>query len=76
MIERIAFLIKRDMEFNPAGETRAEAMRCAALSAQAEFPHVTASQFGDAAATLGHHRQGATNRFREAMKWAAELDNE
>jgi len=31
-------------------------------------PSVTASQFGDAAALLGLHRQAAMNRWNEAKK--------
>lgn len=46
----------------------AETLRAAAWYAREEAEDMTVGAFGDAAEELGLHRQGATNRFREAMK--------
>lgn len=66
-IERIAQIIAAEQArgFN---ETLANTLRCAAWFAIEEFPEVTSSEFADAAATLGLHRQASANRFREAVK--------
>jgi HJR/Mrr/RecB family endonuclease len=46
----------------------AETLRAAAWYAREEAEGMTASAFGDAAGELALHRQGAMNRFNEAMK--------
>ena len=50
------------------GESYAEQMRWAAALVKEELPQTTGAMFGDAAASLGLHRQGARNRWNEAMK--------
>lgn len=57
-----------EAEADRFNEPLAEKLRAAAWIAVDEFPHVTSSQFADAAAACGFHRQGAINRFNEAMK--------
>lgn len=66
-MERIADIIAEEME-RFEGERFAEQLRWAAWLVREELPDTTSSQFGDAAASLGLHRQGAMNRWNEAMK--------
>lgn len=72
MTNEIAAIIKGEFDLN-LPEAQAETLRAAAWVAVDAFPQCKASDFGDAAATLGYHRQGATNRFREAIKSLNEL---
>lgn len=72
MKNEIAAIIQREFDLS-LPEAQAETLRAAAWMAVESFPACTASVFGDAAATLGYHRQGATNRFREAIKSLNEL---
>lgn len=64
----IADIIEIEMERHGAGETYAEKLRWAAWLVREEHPGTTSSQFGDAARESGLHRQGAMNRWNEAMK--------
>lgn len=66
-MEKIADIIGQEME-RFAGERLAEKLRWAAWLVREVMPATTSSQFGDAAAMLGLHRQGAMNRWNEAMK--------
>lgn len=64
-IPAIAKIIKAEMgRFE--GETNANALRCAAVFVNMDFPAATSADFGDAAASLGMHRQAAMNRWNEA----------
>lgn len=47
-------------------EPNANALRCAAVFVNEDFPSATSADFGDAAASLGMHRQAAMNRWNEA----------
>ena len=72
-IKRIAAIIAVELErFAREDETLADAVRYAAVFAREEFPDMTSAEFGDAAVTLGLHRQGSRNRFNEAMKFLAD----
>lgn len=66
-MERIAEIIKEE-QCRFEGERLAEQLRWAAWLVREEMPGTTSAQFGDAAASLGLHRQGAMNRWNEAMK--------
>lgn len=68
MITEIAAIIKTETTRFGAEETLANALRCAAWFVNEDFPNATAANFGDAAASLGLHRQGAMNRWNEAKK--------
>lgn len=50
------------------GESLANSLRCAALFVHMDFPTATSSDFGDAAASLGMHRQAAMNRWNESKQ--------
>lgn len=73
MIPALAAIIAHEKALN-LPETMADMLRAAAIRARTEFPECSAANFGDAAATLGYHRQGATNRFREGIKFLEELE--
>lgn len=66
-MERIIEIIEEEMD-RFEGERYAEQLRWAAWLVREEMPEATSSQFGDAAKELGLHRQGAMNRWNEAMK--------
>ena len=68
MLTRIAQIITEELNRFPGEETQANALRCAAMFVHDEFPDAKASDFGDAAAERGLHRQGAINRWNEAKK--------
>ncbi len=68
MLAEIAKTINEEVNRFRGQETFANAMRCAAQMVMEEVEGATASDFGDAAASLGMHRQGAMNRFNEAKK--------
>ena len=70
-IPAIAEIIKAEIG-RFAGETNANALRCAAVFVNMDFPAATSADFGDAAASLGMHRQAAMNRWNEAKKTQAE----
>jgi hypothetical protein len=60
-------IIKEELERFP-GEALAEVLRnSACLCHFGDFPDATSSDFGDAAARCGLHRQGAMNRWRETQ---------
>lgn len=65
-IEQIADEIETEVARFNGGETLANSLRCAAQMIHEDDPTVTSSQFGDAAASLGMHRQAAMNRWNEA----------
>lgn len=67
-MEQIADIIEAEVARFSGGETLANALRCAAVFVHEEHPAATASDFGDAAASLGLHRQAAMNRWNEAKK--------
>lgn len=72
-LTKIAALIENDLRFHKAGEeSLAEALRGAANAVMLDFPNVTSAEFGDAAASMGLHRQGARNRFNECVTWLRE----
>jgi hypothetical protein len=64
-MEQLLDIIEEELEKHGIG---AESWRAAAWYAIDDVPGVTSSMFGDAAAQLGYHRQGAMNRFNEALK--------
>lgn len=67
-MERIAEIITEEMA-RFSGERYAEQLRWAAWLVREELGDgITSTQFGNAAASLGLHRQGAMNRWNEAMK--------
>lgn len=65
MLDRIAQIIDHEVDMFE-GEALAESLRAAAWFVMDEFPEAKARDFGDAAARLGLHRQGAINRWNEA----------
>lgn len=65
-MDEIADIIEEEVGRFPGQETLANALRCAAQIAHEEYPDATSSDFGDAAASLGLHRQAAMNRWNEA----------
>lgn len=65
-MDEIADIIEAELERFRGEETLANALRCAAWIVHDEFPDATSSDFGDAAASLGQHRQAAMNRWNEA----------
>jgi hypothetical protein len=67
-MENIPQIIATEVARFEGGEPLANALRCAAVFVHDEFPEATASDFGDAALTLGLHRQAAMNRWNEAKK--------
>lgn len=64
-IPAIAAIIQAEMQRFKT-EPNANALRCAAVFVNMDFPAATSSDFGDAAASLGMHRQAAMNRWNEA----------
>lgn len=71
IIEAAALLIEAELDrgfFAEGKESLANVLRCAAWEAIEGIPGITASLFGDAAATLDLHRQAAMNRFNEGKK--------
>lgn len=68
MLIQICVIIGAEVSRFPGEEPLAEALRAAAWFVMDELPDATASDFGDAAATLGLHRQGAMNRWNEAKQ--------
>ena len=70
-LESIADLIEDEVH-RFAGETLANALRCAAVIVHGEFPQATSSDFGDAAVMVETpagtplHRQASMNRWNEA----------
>lgn len=73
MLTQIAEIITTETRRFIGEETVANAMRCAAQFAHDDFPAATARDFGDAAASLGLHRQGAMNRWNEAKANCGDL---
>lgn len=65
MLEQIAKIIKTEID-HPLGMCLAENMRAAAWYVMEELPEATSSDFGDAAASCGLHRQSSMNRWNEA----------
>lgn len=72
-MEQIAIIIETEVARFEAGEPLANALRCAAVFVRDEFPAATASDFGNAAASLGLHRQAAMNRWNEAKNNMGDL---
>lgn len=70
-MDEIADIIEEEVGRFP-GETLANALRCAAWFVHDEFPDATSTDFGDAAASVGLHRQAAMNRWNEAKKNAGD----
>lgn len=68
MLQQIADMIASEFEVFEGDESVSETLRAAAWNVMDTFPNATASDFGDAAAMLGRHRQGAINRWNEAVK--------
>jgi hypothetical protein len=69
-MEKIAILAKiitEETERFKGEETNADAMRTAAFYAWEEHG-ATSSDFGDAAVSLGLHRQGSMNRYNEMLR--------
>lgn len=65
----IADIIETEVDrFDRDEESLAEALRAAAWFVMDEYPEAKAADFGDAAASLDLHRQGAINRWNEAKK--------
>jgi hypothetical protein len=74
-IPAIAAIIAEEMARFPT-ETNANALRCAAVFVNEDFPAATSADFGDAAASLGMHRQAAMNRWNEAKaNWGDDWNN-
>ena len=67
-IDRIAAIIAEEQVRFDVAEPLAEQLRWAAWAVREAFPSTTSGEFGDAAASLSLHRQGAMNRWNEAMK--------
>lgn len=66
MLTPICIIIGAEVTRFKGDEPLAEALRAAAWFVMDELPATTASDFGDAAALMGLHRQGAMNRWNEA----------
>jgi len=67
-IQQIAAEIATEVARFNGGETLANSLRCAAQMIHEDDASVTSVQFGDAAASIGLHRQAAMNRWNEAKK--------
>lgn len=67
MIDQIAEMIRVEFEAFGGDEPAAETLRCVAWYVTERFPNAKVSDFGDAAVLCGRHRQGAINRWNEAM---------
>ncbi len=67
MLARIAAIITAEIN-HPLNMSLAENLRAAAWYVMEEFPAAIASDFGDGAKIAGVHRQGAMNRWNEALK--------
>lgn len=65
LIEAIANEIEAQKGLELA-EREAETMRATAFLVHSDHPEATSADFGDAAARLGMHRQGAMNRWNES----------
>lgn len=67
MLTRIQDIITTELD-HQLKMVAAENMRAAAWYVMEEFPDATSTDFADAAVMLGLHRQGAINRWNEAVK--------
>lgn len=72
ILPRIAEIITEELSKGlKLGLPSSENLRVAAWYVMEEFPEAKASDFGQAAAACGLHRQGAINRWNEAKANAA-----